>query len=181
MYRFRQVTALQMRAAWGILMLSGIVTVWVLTAQWQPIDRQALAGIGLALIIGHVLLMRRAFRHRSSRLATECFTAVRTAMSSGMPVPAKDTWFGRQYRYALLDMFHSVLCELVLCQGYMAGMPAGWFALVAHLGLRVVEDAVWASPDAVRDEETENSVALTVEMAHALVSAAFGLYLWATA
>ena len=174
-YRLRQLTMLQVRAAWGILMLSGFVTVWVLTAQWPEPSMASLSGSAAYLIAGHLVLMRRAFRHRDSRLAMERFASIKL---SGLPVPPKDTWFGRQYGYAVLDMFHNVLCELLLCHGYLAGMPAGWFALVAHFGLRIVEDAIWASPDAARDEETENSVALTVEMAHALVSAAFGLYVW---
>lgn len=178
MYRFRQLAAYEARAAWFLLMAGGMVTVWVLTAQWPESSREAAVACCVWLAAGHLLLTALALDHRGSRLASERYVSVRIAASHGMPMPPKDTWFGRQCRYAVSGMLCRALCEAMLCHGFLSAMPAGWFAMLAHFGLRQIEQSVWSYPDAVTDEETENSVALTVEMAHALISAALGLYAW---
>lgn len=176
--KFQALTMQQFRAAWCLLMLAGIVTTWVLLHEWPAMTKDTLLSIAALLVAGNIGSLERAFRYRSIRLDTEIWTSVRLSEKYGMPVPPRSTYFGRACRRAAMDAIWSALLDATVCMGYLLFMPAGWFLLIAHCGLRLLEEAVQAIPEARADEETENSVALTIAMVHSLIAAAFGVFAW---
>lgn len=176
--KLSKMTAEQVRAFRMFFVLAGAGIAFLFFREWPEMTMDRFVQCAAFLAAGNIGLLERGFRYRQERLDMEACVHIRMAVKSGMPKPPKGTYYARACRNAAVNALWAAMCESLVCLGYLSFMPAGGYVLIGHMGLRLLEERIQELPEAQADRETEDSIALTIAMVHALAGGVLGVFAW---